>query len=477
MRKEVLTIWLFLFLMGQVAAQPISEFRIRQAIVDWPEVQVFFDTNTQTATSGRVFASLGNQKLTPTALQSAQNVPLGITVILDPNIRNASKNLERIRSELLSWVNVLPSQDRFRLWIVGDSSDTTKSFSNNRDRLTDQIQAIVPLPHPANLYQLIEQSLAIRQQKEEGLPARQILVVISDGRDDSKPAVSHEGLIRSLAIDRIPIFIWGLSGGSLKGLTQLSELAKFSGGDFISTDVERGVEPLSVIKNRIMSGKVGIFLCPGCTPNGQVVRLNLQYQIGQNTLSDGLDVRLTQLRKSDLPNWLMRMTAYLEVFKWWILGFAVIISLVLFVFWVQLMGKSQYTKEPDTRTPHTDLTHLVPIAPNMSPTIPPSIDPMHAVVLTFTVIEGPIQGAAAVISLSESKTFGRSTLELPFLAADKSISTVHFSLTPMPNGGMLISDEGSTNKTYVNGVSIQKSFHLHPDDVIRVGKTVFRIHF
>jgi len=463
--------------MGRVAAQPISEIRIRQAIVDWPEVQVFFDTNAQTTTAGRVFARLGNQKLTPTALQSAQNAPLGITVIFDANVRNAPKNLERIRSELLSWVNVLPSQDRFRLWIVGDSSDVEKTFSNNRDRLTDQIQAIVPLSRPANLYQLIERALAIRQQKEEGLPERQVLVVISDGRDDSKPAVSQESLIRSLATDRIPIFVWGISGGALKGLTQLSELAKVSGGDFVSADFEGGDQSLTAIKNRIRSGNIGTFLCPDCTPDGRVVRLDLQYHIGQNTLTDGLDVRLTQLRKSDLPYWIVRVAAYLEVFKWWILGFAAIISLVLFVFWIQLMGKSQNTKEPDTRTPHTEQTPLVAGTPNMLPAIPAPIDPMHAVVLTFTVIEGPIQGAAAVLSLSESTTFGRSSLELPFLAADKSISTVHFSLTPLPNGSMLISDEGSTNKTYVNGVSIQKSFHLHPDDVIRVGKTVFRIHF
>ncbi|HCR49531.1 MAG TPA: hypothetical protein DIW24_07880, partial [Bacteroidetes bacterium] len=82
-------------------------------------------------------------------------------------------------------------------------------------------------------------------------------------------------------------------------------------------------------------------------------------------------------------------------------------------------------------------------------------------------VEGPILGAAAVLGLEAPRTFGRNTPELPFLGADKSISAKHFTLSPSLNGGLVISDEGSTNKTFVNGIPIQQTFHLHPDDVVR----------
>jgi len=449
---------------------------VRQAVVQGPEVRVYFDAAQKDGSLGRVDGTLGGADLTAVSIQSVEKTPLGITVIIDPTIRIPRLVFEEIRSGLLNWVGTLSKNNLFRVWVIGDTTTQEFRFSRNRDQLTDRLQAMKPLGIRPNLYQMVEEALEIRQERSTDIPERQVVVLISDGRDASEPEVSHEGILRSLTIDPIPIFVMGISEGPRLGLTRLAEIAKVSGGVFYATGPNEVARSMSELHTTMKSGWIGTFLCPDCESHGQVARLSLQQLIGGRAHTDGIDIRLWAAHQSRWFAAVVRLFAYLEVFKWWILGLAALFSLVLFVFWLHTKKQRGVVREPDTRSPHTSSDQMVDGLPHL-PIPAQVVREVHPIVLTFTVVEGPILGAAAVLGLEAPRTFGRNTPELPFLGADKSISAKHFTLSPSLNGGLVISDEGSTNKTFVNGIPIQQTFHLHPDDVVRVGKTAFRIHF
>lgn len=92
--------------------------------------------------------------------------------------------------------------------------------------------------------------------------------------------------------------------------------------------------------------------------------------------------------------------------------------------------------------------------------------------LILSVDAGPFAGRKLVVPGGETRTVGRTSLS-DLATEDGFMSGVHFSIHS--NGDFAeIRDMGSTNKTYVNGVSVV-STKLSPKDRIRAGKTLFSI--
>ena len=92
--------------------------------------------------------------------------------------------------------------------------------------------------------------------------------------------------------------------------------------------------------------------------------------------------------------------------------------------------------------------------------------------LILSVDAGPFAGRKLVVPNGETRTVGRTSLS-DLATEDGFMSGVHFSIHS--NGDFAeIRDMGSTNKTYVNGVSVV-SVKLSPNDRIRAGKTLFSI--
>ena len=91
------------------------------------------------------------------------------------------------------------------------------------------------------------------------------------------------------------------------------------------------------------------------------------------------------------------------------------------------------------------------------------------VVLTSPTLE---LGSVHVLD-SAALTVGRGAQnELP-LEHDDFASARHARFEPRRDG-VLVSDAGSTNGTYVNGARVSKPHRLAPGDVIRVGSTDLR---
>ena len=70
-------------------------------------------------------------------------------------------------------------------------------------------------------------------------------------------------------------------------------------------------------------------------------------------------------------------------------------------------------------------------------------------------------------------TFGRDAANSVSLANDTTVSRRHASLRT-EGDGFIVTDEGSSNGIYVNGVRVSGSQPLRPGDEVQIGNTRFR---
>lgn len=91
----------------------------------------------------------------------------------------------------------------------------------------------------------------------------------------------------------------------------------------------------------------------------------------------------------------------------------------------------------------------------------------------LNVIEGPATGTKWVLSDDQRVVVGRkSSADFP-IDDDRHLSRHHFAVEGS-NGSFRITDTGSSNGTFVNGIAIQTAL-LCSDDLIRAGKSLFKI--
>ncbi len=91
-------------------------------------------------------------------------------------------------------------------------------------------------------------------------------------------------------------------------------------------------------------------------------------------------------------------------------------------------------------------------------------------VLVLNVIQGPDKGKTYELPDDEPQLVGRSSEALPM--TDSTVSRRHAELTP-DEGQWWLSDLGSQNGTWVNGVRIAERTRLKLGDQIRTGATLF----
>jgi pSer/pThr/pTyr-binding forkhead associated (FHA) protein len=88
------------------------------------------------------------------------------------------------------------------------------------------------------------------------------------------------------------------------------------------------------------------------------------------------------------------------------------------------------------------------------------------------VTDGPARGEQS--ELDKGLIIGRSTEGFGALKGDPEISRRHAQITRTDEGRLYISDLGSTNGTFVNGIRLARERRLADGDIVRVGETDLR---
>jgi len=121
-------------------------------------------------------------------------------------------------------------------------------------------------------------------------------------------------------------------------------------------------------------------------------------------------------------------------------------------------------KKPPPK-PQPGLVEPIPLAP------PDAGIPAH-----FTVVSGPEPGRVYKVRLGAKTVIGRDSGCEVVLQDDKEISGRHCELTR--NGTRIeVADLGSMNGTLLNGARVVARQRIEDGDLIRVGRTEFRVRF
>lgn len=94
--------------------------------------------------------------------------------------------------------------------------------------------------------------------------------------------------------------------------------------------------------------------------------------------------------------------------------------------------------------------------------------------VTVEIAGGAQSGQKLDFSIHQSAIWGRSREMCDISFDDRRISKQHCVLE-VQGGRLLLTDLGSQNGTYVNGIRIQQNHPIHQGDVIRLGDTTLRV--
>lgn len=201
----VLVVGVFLlFGGGREAEAARKKFVLEQASAVAPEVKAYIGGTYADDWSGLTFdATVANGEneiaLSQTSITNFEESGEGIhyIVLLDNSGSVDKKQLKNVRQELGRWEKELGEQDQLTVYTVGAKK------KNGTKTKVKQISAIRPGAKYTVLYRSINEILA----EEAAVPMRTVLLLITDGEDDSEGKDnSIENTVRNVKNASIPVY-------------------------------------------------------------------------------------------------------------------------------------------------------------------------------------------------------------------------------------------------------------------------------
>lgn len=522
------------------AASNARGFAVSQAVVAWPVCEVYasgMGNGPVPLTS--VSATLGSLHLAPLSVQpfSATGESVFYIVAVDVSRSLHEDQFRELQSSLLPVIQNLGPGDRMALISFGSQVQTVVDATGDKKALSTGIDSLHPVAEQTHLNQALLAAFRLAGREDPDLPARRVILVMSDGKDEGS-GVSADDVLRQAAEVHIPIYAIGVSRlpepDRAKYLDILRRFAILSGGDYLSAapegagsnaaaggaskpsvayqDLAQDSRNLSVLKFQIPPAAADaptIF-------DGSLHRLQVTYSRGGEVFTDGAQIRLLPLasgattpraspanpgsdaRSSTAPRFNRRWLLLLGV------GGLIVLAGVLLAAWIVMRRRRNTSALPvmASNAPAGE-TAGVPAAPNIespSPAItfvPPASQADHAAPskaappglrpdaetaapsspaeeIALVVVRGNVPGKTVQVRLSRPIVIGRGGSCDVILEADEHVSRQHCELF-LAGDTLMIRDSGSTTGTRVNGLPVRGEQRLEDGDLIGAGSTELRV--
>ena len=460
---------LLLWFSGLINAQSIEEFALIQAQANLPVITLWLNLPPASVIKPEQFSvSVGSKPTSILSVDGYRQTGEGVAYIFLVDISKSlqAQQFQHIKQALQHWSNAMSDQDRAALLTFGNKVQQILPFSADHERLITAIAGLSVSDNQTSLYQGLLETMNLVRQQSPDLPARRAIVVLSDGMDDTVSGISVDDIITQSHEYQVPIYSIGfaappISEAKRQGLKIMGTLAHQSGGFFVQADADQIDIAYKQLQQHILQAYRIQINCPDCQADGQLYRLNLTWNDGQNILSDGLDLRLLPQHtakpspspspgSTDLP-------VALLIFSLGVCAFLI----GLFMIYRQRLAKPPL----EVFDPVTVTQPVVALA-----------KPILSLSVKLTIVSGLQKGQTFQLPVGENTTLGRSSQCDLSLVEDVEISAQHAMLQYLENK-LSIRDLNSTNGTLVNGVPIHNTFPLKSGDLILLGRTELRIEF
>ena len=415
-----------------------------------------------------VSATLAGRPLALKAIGRADSVGEEGTYLFLVDISKSLKKdqFEALRKGLADWVSSLGEDDRFGLITFGESVQVLTEIGVDRKGFLEALPTLKPTDNWTHLNLALLRGLEMSRRLDEDLPTRRMIVVISDGIEDSLGGASREELLARFREASIPVYALGYSALPLtdkkkEGLTHLGEMARSSGGDVVvvegAKDFDQGYRKL---RARIERSWVAHFALQGQTFEEEA-RLQLLLRSGSRLLSDERVVRLAPVPvpasatapSGDSPQGLPEPKGS----PWPGLLIAAGALLLAFAFLLRFRRRKE-DHEPS----------------------PPVEGPAQVVAkggsrLKLTVVRGAQPSRVFDLNIDGALVVGRSAAKAGLvLEKDLGISGAHLQISDR-EGVLYVEDLHSTNGTFLNGVALDGAYRLKDGDLLLLGGTELRV--
>jgi Mg-chelatase subunit ChlD len=409
----------------------------------------------------------------------------------------------KIREALTRWTDNLGPNDRIAIVTFGDAVTTLQDFSGNMESLKNLIATLKPTDSHTRLYDALLRGLDLGQRQDADIPAQRIIVLLSDGLDDTMGGASAPEVFSAMESSPLPVFAIGFDPGGTaalrdSGFRTLGTLARNSGGEFMPATDDRLTDTYASLRQRVRESLIVQGQCDTCPPDGRVYPVQLSFQDGSRIITGTGHIRLMAgspaTDSAAHPPWLERMISWLpeRIRPYWGGLVAILLSLIALGVLLMFMRKRTrseimpvfsesvsmppYPEPPPVTTRANDASTLAAEAVTRAQSPAWSVkeeDP--GLRIRLSVVEGTRKGHSWGVMLQEQTTIGRSSSNDVVLNDDPEVSGRHCVLV-RERDRIFVQDNQSTNGTFVNGVEINARYLLEDGDVLGIGRTALRLN-
>ena len=477
------------------ASEAVS-FRTTQASVQLPDITTWLDITDEKGQKieavkpEQLSATVGSYPAEVKAVKPFSELHQGTAFIF---LIDISKSLKpqafgQLQTALKTWVDGMHEQDRAALISFGSQVKVLQDFSADKGALKQRVDTLAPSDMDTFLYQGLVQAFELGRRQDADLPKRRVIVVLTDGIDDAAGGVTKEEVLLQMTENRIPIYAIGFAVPPFtqdkeKGLKELGVLARTSGGHFLKADSMPLTEAYALQKERIVNSYEVHLVCNDCKAEGQLSRLNVTFNDGNRTLSDGLDLRLIpqpKVTSGDKKAYLdaagktnneqKRSPEKINYIPWAALAIGLLLALLVLlrIMKHRKLAREKAMKEAVLAGSGSESPEKANAGIKQDAPLPAKYN------LSLTVVTGSEPGKRFNLGFDESAVIGRAP-DCDLTLNDSEISSRHAEIK-FDKGILVIKDLNSTNGTLINGVPIHTLHYLQDGDQILIGRTELRLN-
>ncbi|THB64192.1 MAG: VWA domain-containing protein [Desulfovibrio sp.] len=280
----------------------VASFRISQAHAPLPALSVFLeildseDDLARNLDAEDFAATVGGNEAAVLDVRRFSQTGQGVGYVF---LVDVSRSLDQtqfasIRESLLTWIGGMGPQDQASLVTFGDQVVELTDFTSDKAHLVSLIELLQPTDNTTQLYAGLARAMDVARSVDPSLPARRVIVTLSDGEDDAMGAMTREEVLEKMGVDRIPIYAVGY-GANEDALKDLGILARTSGGVFFTAGQTPIPELFAAMHDRIGQVFVAALCCPNCVGDFREYHLSVTLATGDRVLEDSVAVRLVPL--------------------------------------------------------------------------------------------------------------------------------------------------------------------------------------
>ncbi|MDD3516636.1 MAG: VWA domain-containing protein [Synergistaceae bacterium] len=420
-----------------------------------------------------VRATLGGEPLSLRSLGRFDTVGESAAYLFLVDVSKSLKKnqFDALREGLADWVRGLGDDDRFGLIAFGESVRVLAELGSDKKAFLDVLPTLTATDNWTNLNLALLRGLELGRRLDEDLPARRLIVVISDGIEDSLGGASKEEVLRRFREASIPVYALGYTPSPLtekkkEGLAHLGEMARSSGGDIVVVEGAKDFpEGYRKLRSRIERTWVARFDASALSAEGSR-RLQFLLQSGTKVLSDGTDLvpapvvlpvdEKAKPSTAASPEPPASAEPSADGKSRWALPLIGMGLLLLGT--VAMAGRKRKAAAPTESVPP-----------------PAKILTGGGWRLRLTVVRGAQPLRSYELDLSDPVIVGRSASRANLvIEGDLGISGAHLKIHEREKG-LYVEDLGSTNGTFLNGVALSGPYRLKDSDLILLGGTELRV--